>query len=258
MAAAPVLPDSSLTPEPASLSEGARIIDTFIAPSKTFTDLGRNAKWWSWLPPFVIVCIFGIAFFITVGQKIGFRKVAENQIQASPKAAERMDKLPADQREQAMERQAKGTQIFTEYFYPVLVIFFDLVIAVLLFATFTFVAGVDVKFKTAFAIVAYAGLPGVLKLLLAMASILAGMSPDSFTLQNPVATNPGYFMNPSDSAFLFSLGSSCDLFLIWTLILTAIGFTCVSKVKTGTSFAIVFGWWLVFALGGAGFAAMFS
>ena len=34
----------------------------------------------------------------------------------------------------------------------------------------------------------------MLKSLLAMLSVVAGMSPDSFSFQNPVATNPGYFM----------------------------------------------------------------
>jgi hypothetical protein len=48
MATAPVLPTSSPTPTPVveapKLSEGARIVNTFIAPSKTFTDLRRNAS----------------------------------------------------------------------------------------------------------------------------------------------------------------------------------------------------------------------
>jgi hypothetical protein len=254
MAAAPVVPASSPTPEPAPLSEGARLVNTFIAPSKTFTDLGRNASWWA---PFILISVAALAFFMVVGQKITFRKVADNQVQASPKAAERLEKLPADQREQAMERQAKGIQYFT-YGYPVVVLIFDLIIAVLLFGTYTFGAGVDIKFKTAFAIVMYAGLPGVLKLVLAIVSILAGASPDSFSLENPVATNPGYFMNPSDSPVLFKLASGLDVFLIWTLALTAIGFTCVSRVKKGTSFAIVFGWWIVATLVGAGITAMFS
>jgi len=84
------------------------------------------------------------------------------------------------------------------------------------------------------------------------------MSPDSFSFQNPVATNPGYFMNPADNVFLYSLASNLDIFMIWTLALTAIGFTCVSKVKTGTSYAIVFGWWAFFALAGAAIAGAFS
>jgi hypothetical protein len=255
MAAAPVLPTSSApTPDPAPLSEGARIVNVFIAPSKTFTDLRRNANWWA---PWLILSVASLLFFVVVGQKIGFRKVVDNQIQASPKASERMEKLPADQRERALDQQAKGTQYFT-YAYPAIILVFNLVIGAVLFATFTFGAGAEVKFKTVFAIMMYASLPGLIKLLLAILSVVAGMSPDSFSLQNPVATNPGYFMNPADSPVLFSLASSVDLFLIWTLVLTAIGFTSVSKVKAGTSYGIVFGWWVVITLAGAGIAAAFS
>ena len=43
MAAAPVLPTPTPAPETAPLSEASRIINTFIAPSKTFTDLRRSA-----------------------------------------------------------------------------------------------------------------------------------------------------------------------------------------------------------------------
>ncbi len=255
MAAAPLPPVSAptSTAEVAPLSEGARILDTYIAPSKTFTDLRRNASWWA---PFLLLSVMSLAFFYIVGQKIGYRKVAENQVQASAKAAARMDQLPADQRDQALERQAKGTQYFL-YAYPLVILLFNLLIAAVLYATYKFAAGADVKFKTSLAIVMYAALPGVLKLLLAMVSVAAGSNPDSFSLDNPVATNPGYFVSGLDSPLLRSLGSALDIFLIWTLVLTAIGFTCVSKVKRGTSYAIVFGWWIGITLVGAAIGAAF-
>jgi len=256
MAAAPVLPSSSApTPEPAPLSQGARIINTFIAPSKTFTDLRRSAAWWA---PFLLMVIVSTIFVYIAGQKIGFRKIMENQMQAQPKAQERLDKLPADQREQRLEQGAKVTGVIS-YVFPAIILVIWLIIAALMFATFKFAAGADVTFKVSLAIVVYAAaLPLMLKSLLALLSVVAGMSPDSFSFQNPLATNPGYFMNPSDSPFLYSLASSVDIFLIWTLALTAIGFTCVSKVKSRTSYAIVFGWWIVLSLAGAGFGAMFS
>jgi hypothetical protein len=256
MAAQPVppLPMPSPTPEPAALSEGARIVDTFIAPSKTFTDLRRSAVWWA---PFLLLSIFSLAFFYVVGQKIGFRKVAETQVQASPKAAARMDNLPADQRDQALDRQAKGTQYFC-YGYPLVLLLINLIISAVLFATFKFGAGATLKFGTAFAVVMYAGLPGILKLTLAIVSIMAGASADSFSLQNPVATNPAYFMTLGASPFLYSLLSSFDVFLIWTLVISSIGFTCVTKVKRGTAFGIVFGWWILFTLIGAALGTAFS
>jgi hypothetical protein len=255
MAAAPVLPPSPApTPEPAPLSEGARIVNTFIAPSKTFTDLRRNASWWA---PFLLMVIVSTVFVYSVDQKIGFRKVTENQLQMSPKQSARLDNLPADQRETQMRQRTVGTK-WVSYFFPILTLIIWLIIASVLFATFKFAAGADVSFKVSLAIVVYAGLPGLLKVLLAMVSVLAGMSPDSFSFQNPVATNPGYFMNPADSPFLYSLASSLEIFLIWTLILTAIGFSCVSKVKRNTAFIVVFGWWVVFTLAGAAIGAAFA
>jgi hypothetical protein len=254
MAAAPVLPASPATPEPASLSEGARIVDTFIAPSKTFTDLRRSAAWWG---PFLLMVVVSTVFVYTVGQKIGFRKVTENQLQMSPKQSAQLDNLPADQRETQMRQRAIGTK-WVSYFFPVLTLVIWLVIAGVLFGTFKFAAGADITFKVSLAIVIYAALPLMVKTLLALLSVGAGMSPDSFSFQNPVATNPGYFMSPSDGVFLYSLGSALDIFMIWTLALTAIGFTCVSKVKRGTSFAIVFGWWAFFSLAGAALAGAFS
>ena len=113
-------------------------------------------------------------------------------------------------------------------------------------------------YKVSLAIVIYSALPLMVKSVLALASVLAGMSPDSFTFQNPVATNPGYFLNPADGVFLYSVLTGVDIFMIWTLVLTAIGFTCVSKVKRGTSLAIVFGWWAVFTVLGAALGAALS
>lgn len=255
MAAAPVLPASPApTPEPAPLSQGARIINTFIAPTKTFTDLRRSASWWA---PFLLMVIISSVFVYVAGQKIGFRRIMENQMQAQPRQQARLEQLPADQREEQMQKGAKVTGVIS-YVFPVFTLIIWLIIAGLMFATFKFAAGADVSFSVSLAIVVYAAMPLMLKTLLAMVTVVAGISPDSFSFQNPLASNPGYFMTPSESPFLFSVASSIDIFLIWTLILTAIGFTCVSKVKRGTAFAIVFGWWAVLTLAGAGIGALFA
>ena len=249
----PVAP--SPTPEAAPrLSEGARIINTFIAPSKTFTDLRRSAAWWA---PFLLMAILSTIFVYTAGQKIGFRRIMENQMQAQPKAQARLEQLPPDQRERQMDVSAKVTGVFA-YAFPVLLLLIWLVIAAAMFATFRVAAGADVSFGISLAIVVYSALPLMLKTILAIVSVLAGMNPDSFSFQNPVATNPGYFLNPADGVFLYGLATALDIFMIWTLVLTAIGFTCVSKVKRGTAFAIVFGWWVIFTLGTTALSAAFS
>ena len=250
MATAP-LPPVTAPVQVAPLSEGARIFDTFVAPSKTFTDLRRSAAWWA---PFLLMVVVSTLFVYTAGQKIGFRRIMENQMQAQPKAQARLENLPADKRDEQLDKGAKFTAIIS-YTFPAITLFFWLIIAGALFATFKVVAGADVSFKVSLAIVVYAALPLMLKSLLAMIAVGAGMSPDSFSFQNPLATNPGYFMSPGDNLFLYSIASAVDIFMIWTLVLTAIGFTCVSKVKRATSFAIVFGWWAVFTIVAAGIGA---
>src|ERR1700751_5735784 len=113
--------------EPA-LSEGQRLLDVFIGPSKTFTDLRRNASWWA---PFLIILIVSVLFCYVVDQKVGFRKVSDNQLQLQPKTVERLDQMPADQREKTLARSASITK-FVSYAVPVLALIFYAVFAAVL------------------------------------------------------------------------------------------------------------------------------
>jgi len=253
MATAAVLPPTD-PQQPAALSEAARLIDTFVAPKKTFTDLRRSAAWWA---PFLISAILSVCFVAVAGQKVGFRKIWDNQLQSQPKQAERIESMPADQRESMIEKQVAVTKVISYCFF-LFILIWNLIVAAVLLATLKFALSADVKFKTLLAMVMYAGLPGALKALLAMLSLLAGVSSDSFTFQNPLATNPGYFIDPATSPALYRLMTSFDIFTIWTLILGAIGITCISKVKSGAAFAVVFGWFAVLVLLGAGIGAIFS
>ena len=236
------------------LSEGARIVNTFVAPSKTFTDLRRSVAWWA---PFLLMAIVSTIFVYTAGHKIGFRQIVENQIQTQTKQQARLDLLTPDQREQQIEKVTKFNEWFF-YFSPLYTLFVWLIVAMAFFVTFKFVAGANVSFGISLAIVVYAALPLMLRTLLATLSVLGGINTDSFSFQNPVPTNLGYFMNPTDGVFLYGWATAVDAFMIWTLALTAIGFTRVSEVKRGTAFAIVFGWWVVLTLGTTGLGAAFS
>src|SRR3954471_22743852 len=117
-------PAPAITP----LSEGARIVNTFIAPSKTFTDLRRSAAWWA---PFLLMAVISMAFVYTVDKKIGFRKVSDNQVEMSPKATARMDQMNKVDREQAMERQAKFTGYISYGFWALMLIWYLIVTVVL-------------------------------------------------------------------------------------------------------------------------------
>jgi len=247
----------STTPAPAAaepLSESARILNTFVAPSKTFTDLKRSASWWV---PFVLITIVSYALIAVVAQKVGFEQVTRNAVRLTPRRAAQLEKLPPEQQQRQMALATSITKGIS-YAIPVVTLLYFLVIAVALMASFNFGAGAELKFGTSLAVVIYASLPGVLRGLLAIVSLIAGINPESFNFQNPVATNLGFLIDPTTSPALYTLGSSLDIFTLWTLALMALGFACVSKLKRGTTFAVVFGWWLLIVLIRTGWAAAFS
>lgn len=255
MAAAPVPPVSTNPiPDatPAPMSQSARIINTFIAPSKAFADLRRSAAWWA---PFILLCIVSTIFAYAVGEKIGFDRAGDNVLQTRPKQYERIQKLPPADRQNTMQAVTKQTMIGT-YAFPIIDLIIVLIISTLLFGTLKFAANADIPFKVMFAIVLYGGLPGVLKFLLATVTLFAGISPDGFNVQNPLAANLSVLFSPSESPVLYTVGAMVDVFAIWSLVLTAIGVASVSKVKRGTAFAVVFGWYIFFALVFAGLASL--
>jgi hypothetical protein len=248
MATAAVTPSS----EP-PLSQVARVVDTFVAPTKTFRDINRSASWWL---PFVIIAICSIGFVAVVDKQIGFDKVTENQMRMNPKQYERLEQMPPEQREKQMEIGAKFSR-YIAYAYPVLNLAILAIMALVLWGSFSFGAGAQVSFGKSMAIAVYSNLVGILKALLAVIAILAGASSDNFTFQNPVATNLGFLIDPTQNKVLYALGSSIDIINLWIVALVAVGFTCICKVKKGTSFAIVFGWWLLLTIIGVGMAAIF-
>jgi len=227
------------------LSEPARPVGPFVAPTKTFADLKRVSRWWS---PFIVLAIASYALIVVAGQRVGWEQITENSLRMSPKQAARLESLPSEQRPVAMERAVKFTRIIS-YAFPIAVnLPFLLIVSAILMASFNFGAGAEIPFRTALGVVTYANLPGVLKAVLAIVSLLAGSNPESFNFQNPVATNPGYFMDPLASPLLFRLASALDVIVIWILVLNALGFAAVSKLKRGTTFAVVFGWYIALTL----------
>lgn len=241
------------TPEP-PMSEVSRVANVFFAPTKTFRDINRSAMWWL---PFLIIVIVSYAFIGVVENKVGFDKVAENQMKQSPKQLDRLDSLPADQRAQQMATIAKFTKYGT-YAYPVIALVILGIMALLLWGSYSFGAGAQVSFGKSMAVVMYGNLVTTVKAVLAIVALLAGADTDTFSFQSPVATTPAYFLDPVQHPVLFGIGAQLDITSIWACILVAIGFSCVTKVKRSTSYAIVFGWFLFLLVFSGGMAALRS
>ena len=245
MAVAPLPPvSSSSTPSVPPLSEGARIVNTFIAPSKTFTDLRRSAAWWG---PWILISIFSLLFVYAVQRQVTFEQISKNQVAHSSRA-DQFDKLPPDQQARQMAISSKIIAV-TSYASPVMILFLNLIVTVVLWATFKVVAAADTTFAQAYAITLYAWLPAIVGALLGIVSLFAGANPEGFDINNPVGTNPAYYLDPETTGkFVRGMASSLDVLSIWTILLIGIGYACTSKVKRSTAITIVAVWYLVFKL----------
>jgi hypothetical protein len=252
MAAAPVLP--SPTPKPVPLSEGARIVDTFIAPSKTFTDLRRSASWWA---PWILISIFSLAFIFAMQKQVGFEQISKNQVERSPRAAE-FDKLSPEQQAQRLAISSKFVAMFS-YGSPVFILFYGLIATLALWLTFKGVLGAETTFGQAFAITIYGWLPGIIGAVLGIIALFSGVNPEGFDINNPVGTNLAYYLDADTTGkFVRGMASSLDILSIWTIVLLGIGYACTSKVKRSTAIIVVAAWYLGFKLLSAGLAAAFT
>ncbi len=231
----------------APLSEMERVVDTFIAPSKTFTDILRNASWWV---PFVIISIVSLGFIFVVQKQVGWDKVVENNLKANPAQAEQVASSP----------QARTIMVasfkYSSYATPVFVLIIALIGSAVLLATLNFGFGSTAKFGQLLAMWMYAGLPGLVKAVLGIIVLFAGLNADSFQLQNPVGTNVGYYLPPDSPHWLMTLLTSVDVINVWTAILLIIGCSIVAKIKRSSAAIAIIGWWVLFLLISVGFTAM--
>src|ERR1041384_127763 len=157
------------------LSQGERVINTYIAPSKTFADLRRNASWWV---PWLLISVVSICFMQVVAAKIGWEQVTRNELQISGRA-EKFEQAPPEQQKRGLEISVLIYKI-AGFASPITILLAAIIIGAILMALMNFGAGAEVSFKQALAIVIYAWLPGILSSILGIISVIVGSANESF------------------------------------------------------------------------------
>ena len=239
----PMPADAATAP---GLSEPQRIINTYIAPSKTFEDIRRNARWWV---PWLLLTIVGVATGSVMAKKIDVEQMIRQQIANSRQAAQ-FESLPKDQQEQRIAGIAKFTTVL---FYVAPIIFpllGALVVGALMMATFNFVFEANVPFNRVLAIVFYAWLPTLIYNIFIIVTLLLRSDTSDINPRNIVASNPAAFMDVnSGSKFVYGMAASLDIFAIWIIVLMGIGFTLNAenrkRLTTGGAIVTVAAWYIV-------------
>ena len=242
-----------LSPVSPGLSQLERVVDTFIAPSKTFRDILRNASWWL---PFILMVVGSLASGFVVQKQVGFDRVNENQIHASPKQEDALNQLPPDQKAQ---RLAMGTKItgYITYSIPVILLVSFAIYALILWGCFNFVLGANTTFPQVFAVTFYAALPYLLLNILLIATLYFGGNAEAYDYKNPVGTNAAYFMTDV-APWIKAILGEFDVIKLWTLALQVLGMAIIAKKTITQSAMVVIGLWLIRVILTVGAAAAFS
>jgi hypothetical protein len=246
--------DTAANPETSTpLSEVERVVDTFVAPSKTFNDILRSSSWWL---PWLLGALVPLGFSVAIQQKVGWDKTYSNILrQSSQTQQDRIAQLPPDQQ----ARQKAIAASFTKYVVwasPVLGLLFAAIAAGVLLMTLNFGLGGRATFGQMFAVWMYATLPWLISGILGIVVLFAGLDADAFNLKNPVGTNVGYYLPTDLPQWLIAFGTSMDVLTIWVLVLLTIGCAIVARTKLASTAIAVVGWWVLITLVKVGVAAI--
>lgn len=221
------------------LSEPQRIINTFIAPSKTFEDIRRKASWWvPWLLLTISSLVLGYVKFV----KLDAVHIVQQRIELSSRAQRQLEQLTPSQRESSIAIQAKVTRILF-FAGPIGYLLGALIVAVVLMVVFNFGFAAEIPFQRYLAIAFYAFLPVIISNLLMILALSLRPDPDSFNVINPIATNPAYFMDISGQKFLYGVAAGIDLISIWVVTLLGLGIAANSargRVSRGSGLTTMY------------------
>ena len=236
---------------PMGLSQVERVVDTFVAPTKTFEDIRRNASWWM---PWLLSAVLAVLFSFVVLSKIGLPALVDGVVHQSASLEDRLANSPPDQA--ASIRHSIEMQFRFMYVSPVIFLIIGSIVAGIFLGTANFVFGGRATFGQMLAVWFYGTLPLSVISILTMISVYAGISGDSFNIKNTLGTNIGYYlMNGETPHWLVTLLSSFDIIAIWCAVLLTMGISTVAGIKRGAAAAMVFGWWAIYVLLQTGVAA---
>jgi membrane protein, antimicrobial resistance system len=209
--------NSGATRAPKSL--GARFFGVITAPRATYEAIVAHPKWLGMLALTTVLMIVLIGGFLTtkVGQE-AWLDAATNNPMSGP---------VSDQQYQAMEKMSAYVGYITAGSMLVMMPLFAAVLAGILFAVFNAALGGDASFKQIFTVVVHAGPIGVLAQVFTVPlNYIRGTMSSS--------TNLGVLTQAmlDDGSFAARLMGMIDIFIIWQIVVLAIGLAVLYRRRT--------------------------
>ncbi|HDQ45564.1 MAG TPA: YIP1 family protein [bacterium] len=210
-----------------------RMIGIFTSPRETFEDINKKPTWF--VPFLILSLVIMVSSFFLMDIRIA-DQMAKFEAQGIPEA----------QLEIIQDRMAGPFKYIQLIFIPVSTLIIWCIITGLYLFTTNIVFSGETNFKKMFSVMAWTSLIGVIAT--ALKSILIYSKETGYGVLTSLAIllpTPAMTDEPS---LLFKVLAHMDVFSIWSLILTIIGISAISKVDTQKSAMIVISLWIVWIL----------
>lgn len=227
------------TAAPASSNVFARLAGVIFSPRETFAAIVAQPKWFGAMA--VVTLTIAIAQYAFLSTQAGQDAMVDQQIRQTERWTGSVTQAQID----GIEQRAPIGKYFalgaTLIFVPVV----SFVVSGILFGVFNAMLGGDATYKQVLAINSHAGAVSIV-------STLFVVPLNYFRESMTSATNLGVFVQfLDDTNFIARLLGWFDLFIMWSLFVTAIGLAVLYRRKTGPIFWTFMGIYVVIALIGA-------
>lgn len=217
------------------------ILGVFFSPGPTMDDLARRPRF---LPALLLVTIIGMGVMAIATQRGVIEQFMRHKMENNP----RMEQIPAERREQAIETSVK----VSSYMFlggavvgPTLGLLATSGFFLLLSNVFL---GAKARFQQLLAIVSHAWLPHAVLGLLSIPILLA-KEPDTIDMQNIVAlSNLSFLFDSAQQPKWYAMASGFDLFSFWVIGLLAIGLSRLTGKSKASVLPVIVVPWLLWVL----------
>ena len=219
------------------------IMDVYFAPSKVFAALKEKPQWLT--PLIIVLVVVALAAALTVN-------FSRDEIAARQEEALRERGLSEEEMERAMQFTSGpviliSSAVSATIFTVVLMLLFAMIINL-----FIPLFGGESGYKTVFSVICFSSLVLVPSAILKL--ILIAITKSPYMTTSLVLLAPGL----AKETFAYKLLAGLDFFVIWEMILVALGINITNGITKKNAYVLVFAIWIISLFVGVGLSSIFG
>jgi hypothetical protein len=224
------------TDAPPAQAGPADLMEIFYAPSAVFSRR-RDGKFGL---PYVALVVIGLVLFFATKNLV--QPVIDAVVSAAVQKGVASGKIPAANADAAIKVSKTAAMIIPFVFF---------IVGPFLVGLFLWIMGKITKIpaigSVAIMVATFSMFPRLLGNV--VGAILVAVAPeDSITNQAQLSIGPGHFLGANASPILVGLATRFDLFIIWGVVLMAIGLRVAGRASKGAAWTAAIGTWGIITL----------